>query len=448
MYNILHLKAPGNWINDPNGFIYYKGKYHLFYQYFPYEPMWGTMHWGHAVSEDLVHWQHVGIAVYPSKHYDCNGVFSGSAIEIDDKLCLYYTAVRYVEEEPEYIHMYSNHGTIQSQARIVSEDGFHFDNIHNKEQVLGAIMDTSIADPKECRDPKVWKEQDTFYMCLASTHLKDEGVLLIYESKDGKMWTLNSRVQDKSLGIILECPDMFQVDGKRILVSSPIDILKGTEYPANQAVCRYATFDGGAKRLIIEEEYTFFDYGMELYAPQSNVDEEGRRVVIAWLRMPAPVDPVYNTAAQGLPWNGMMCLPRVVTVREGQLYTSVHPRVRKYFEDEGQKVKGKSFAQDGYEETVCGENHRIVAKLSNGERLDVYGYVIGLQDGCVWTDRSKVIGEHSKLHKVCRTPYAGEECELEIYLEPNMVEVYVNDGMWVVSSWVALGKSERRKVVS
>lgn len=56
--DFLHLKAPGNWINDPNGFIYYEGKYHLFYQRFPYAPMWGTMHWGHAISTDLVHWQH------------------------------------------------------------------------------------------------------------------------------------------------------------------------------------------------------------------------------------------------------------------------------------------------------------------------------------------------------------------------------------------------------
>ena len=90
--DVLHLKSPVNWINDPNGFIYYKGKYHLFYQHFPYAPIWGTMHWGHAVSEDLVHWEHKKIALFPTKSYDRNGVFSGSAIEKDEKLYFYYSA--------------------------------------------------------------------------------------------------------------------------------------------------------------------------------------------------------------------------------------------------------------------------------------------------------------------------------------------------------------------
>ena len=92
----LHLKAPGNWINDPNGFIYYRGEYHLFYQHFPYAPRWGTMHWGHAVSRDLVHWEHLGVALYPTKSYDQNGVFSGSALELAGMLCLYYSAARYL----------------------------------------------------------------------------------------------------------------------------------------------------------------------------------------------------------------------------------------------------------------------------------------------------------------------------------------------------------------
>ena len=92
MKDCVHLKAPGNWSNDPNGFIYYQGEYHLFYQHFPYAPRWGTMHWGHAVSRDLVHWEHLGVALFPTKDYDRNGIFSGSALEIDGRMHLYYSA--------------------------------------------------------------------------------------------------------------------------------------------------------------------------------------------------------------------------------------------------------------------------------------------------------------------------------------------------------------------
>ena len=128
MENLLHLRAPGNWMNDPNGFIYYQGKYHLFFQYFPYAPEWGTMHWGHGVSEDLVHWKHLGLALFPTKQYDRNGVFSGSALEKDGKLYLYYSAVRYLKTDDEDIHRALGNHFETSQALVTSEDGFHFDN--------------------------------------------------------------------------------------------------------------------------------------------------------------------------------------------------------------------------------------------------------------------------------------------------------------------------------
>ena len=144
--DVLHLKSPVNWINDPNGFIYYKGKYHLFYQHFPYAPIWGTMHWGHAVSEDLVHWEHKKIALFPTKSYDRNGVFSGSAIEKDEKLYFYYSAVRYLEQDEENIHLSKNDQIETSQAMLISEDGEKFDNWNGKKQIIPVIRDEEIAD--------------------------------------------------------------------------------------------------------------------------------------------------------------------------------------------------------------------------------------------------------------------------------------------------------------
>ena len=199
MRNVLHLKAPGNWINDPNGFIYYKGKYHLFYQHFPYAPVWGTMHWGHAVSEDLVHWEHQGIALFPTKEYDQNGVFSGSALEVDGKLYLYYSAVKYLEAESENIHMAKNGKFETSQALVISEDAVHFDNWKEKMQIIPVNHDDAQAHAVHTRDPKVWKEGDTYYMALGSTFREETGRLVIYTSKDGIHWDFANQMLDLSL---------------------------------------------------------------------------------------------------------------------------------------------------------------------------------------------------------------------------------------------------------
>ena len=89
-----HLSVRTGWLNDPNGFSYYKGEYHLFYQYYPYEAKWGSMHWGHAVSKDLLHWEYLPAALAPDEAYDKDGCFSGSAVVLPDgRHLLMYTCV-------------------------------------------------------------------------------------------------------------------------------------------------------------------------------------------------------------------------------------------------------------------------------------------------------------------------------------------------------------------
>ena len=89
-----HLTPRTGWMNDPNGFSWYKGQYHMFYQYYPYESKWGPMHWGHAVSRDLLHWEYLPAALAPDEFYDMDGCFSGSAIELSDgRQMLMYTGV-------------------------------------------------------------------------------------------------------------------------------------------------------------------------------------------------------------------------------------------------------------------------------------------------------------------------------------------------------------------
>lgn len=446
MKDILHLRAPGNWINDPNGFIYYKGKYHLFYQHFPYAPVWGTMHWGHAVSEDLVHWEHLGVALFPTKSYDQNGVFSGSAIEVDDKLYLYYSAVRYVETDDENIHQAHEEKYETSQAMVISEDGFHFDNWKNKRQIIPVSRDEEIANVTHTRDPKVWRDGEDYYMILGSTYAEQEGRVLFYKSRDALEWEYVSQYCDKRYGRILECPDLFAVGGEYVFIGSPMYLMEdGLEY-ANHTVCALADFEKETCRLRLPEEYQLVDYGMDLYAAQTNVDSEGRRVMIAWMRMPETVEEPGEH-----PWNGMMCIPRVVEVADGHIYFRVHPEVERFFREEvaadeltavkepeaGSSAADLAGQEDAVREISWDRPYRIKTVLREGEGLDIGGYRIWVENGAVKADRSRVFNDIKGYRLQAETPKIEAECEsgyaLDIFVDKNIVETFIDHGQYVLS---------------
>ncbi len=418
--DVLHLRAPGNWMNDPNGFIYFRGKYHLFYQYFPYGPIWGTMHWGHAVSDDLVRWEHGDIALFPTKGYDRNGVFSGSALEKDGKLYLYYSAVRYLEEDAENIH-YAPHDFYEtSQAVLVSEDGVKFDNWKEKSQIIPVCRNEETANAVHTRDPKVWKENGIYYMVLGSTYREQVGRAVFYRSENGVDWEYANQLRDGQFGRILECPDVFRIGEDYIFLGSPMYVSEDEPGYQHHAVCARADFDEKTCGLTLLSECRYVDYGLDLYAAQTNVDEEGRRVMFAWMRMPEEVK-----APDRKPWIGMMCQPRVIELEGGHIYFRIHPNVEKYFEKE---TAEKS--------TMRGMPCRIRTVLGKGESLNAGGYRIWEEDDRIWTDRSRVYAGIRGHKLVSSTPGLAGRYELDIFVSPSLIEVFVNEGQYVISSVV------------
>lgn len=415
----MHLRAPGNWMNDPNGFIYYKGKYHLFYQHFPYAPVWGTMHWGHAVSEDLVHWEHLGIALFPTKAYDQNGVFSGSAVEKEGKLYLYYSAVRYLETDEENIHSAYKDRYETSQAMLVSKDGYSFDNWRDKRRIIPVIMDEKLANRTHTRDPKVWRDKDFYYMALGSTYEEREGRVLFFRSRDGERWEYVNQYQSEQFGRILECPDIFKVNDSYVFMGSPMYAAEdGLEYP-HFAMCGLVQFHPVTCEMRMVQKSRLVDYGMDLYAPQTNVDKEGRRVMIAWMRMPKAVE-----KEGGKPWNGMMCLPRVVEAAGGHIYFRVHPEVEGYF------AKEIPIRELGNGRRVP---YRLKTELGEGEELNIGGYRLWVEEDTLKADRSKVYGGLKGYRLSASTPKLGGRYELDIFVDGNLIEVFVNGGQYVLS---------------
>lgn len=426
--DILHLKAPGCWINDPNGFIYYKGKYHLFYQCFPYAAIWGTMHWGHAVSEDLIHWEHLGIALFPTKSYDANGVFSGNAIEIDGKMVLYYTGVKYLAQNPENCHLALHDLYECSQVRITSEDGYHFDNYHDKELVYPVFSD-AIGNYNHTKDPKVWKKKDNYYMILGSTNKLQVGRLIVSRSKDSVNWNVVSVLEDARLGQILECPDLFEMNGKYYLLASAINKVTEAEGYDALTVCGQVDFDEESGKVSLTHSLDYVDYGEDLYATQTTLDKEGRRVFLSWMRMPSEIKDTESRKE----WNGMMCSPRVLGEQDGKLTFDLHPDVRSYFSEKLTEEEKTAFFRQ-QRGLWLGKT-----RMKNGDRINIGGYRIWMENHVLYADRTEVfeVGNTPVIpKKQFELPLAGEDHELTIVVDDHLIEIYVDHGKYVLSNVV------------
>ena len=411
----IHFKAPNCWINDPNGFIWYKGRYHLFYQCFPYSAHWGRMHWGHAVSTDLVNWDEKGIALFPSKTDDRSGCFSGSAIEYEDKMYIYYTGVNYTEEDPENINCCINDTFTAAQLMITSEDGMKFDNITDKKTVIPPIEDKKIGDKNHTRDPKVWRGKDAWYMVLGSTVDKN-GRLLFYKSSDLKTWQYLNYCEKDGFGWMWECPDFFEIDGKGVTIFSPMGFFNDGNGYDSVAVCMLSSFDENTGKMELSENYQLFDYGIDLYAPQSTTDKDGNRVVIAWARMPEAI------ITEKGEWCGMMCIPRIVDVKNNHVYIRPHTNVKNSF-----VTKLSAPKKSGY---------MLKTTLKNGESINVGGYVIKRENDKIATDRSEVFNIKGNYRLIAETPVINDGYELEIYVDEHLVEVFINNGEYVISNVV------------
>ena len=412
-----HLTAPNNWVNDPNGFIYFKGYYHLFYQYFPYGPRWGTMHWGHAVSRDLVTWEHRGIALYPSTYEDQNGCFSGSALVKDGKLYLVYTGVRYEVVNPEDPHTSLHDQFEAAQLMIASEDGFHFDNDTGKTVIIPPVTDTKIGDRTHTRDPKIWRGKDAWYLILGSTVGEQYGEVLFYRSEDLHTWTYQNKAwKGPDYGWMWECPDFFETEEGGVLLLSPMGILRDGERKENHSICFPVEFTERTCRMEIPDRYQFIDYGLDLYAPQTTCDAEGRRVMEGWIRMPEPTE-------EG--WIGMFCSPRVVERKNGHIYFRMHPHVRAAFSRE---IDGPAQAPEA--------GYRAVFELKEGEEANVGGFRIVREGNRIRTDRTAVYPAVKGARLVSETPELAEGCQVEVLVDEHLVEVYLNGGEYVISNAV------------
>ncbi len=293
-----HFQLQKGWLNDPNGPIYFGGKYHLYFQYNPIWPDYAGTYWGHAVTEDLIRWEEAEPALMPTEPYENGGgCWSGSTLVHEGRLYAFYTAVS------------REHG--QRQCVAVSEDGYHFTKYeHNP-----VIREVPPEGSHEFRDPKVFAFGDGFCMLVASGRDKMARILR-YTSQDlynweykgvffeSDKWNSHPELPD-FFGTIrhshFECPDFFPFNGKYMLVISLIyAVTHSTQYI-------WGDFDG---ETFVPLSYFNPEIGPDLYATQSFEAADGRRLAIGWMHH------CWKDVTKGLPYAGAMSIPRELFFNE------------------------------------------------------------------------------------------------------------------------------------
>lgn len=442
-----HAMPEIGWCNDPNGFVYFGGKVHLFYQYNPYSSAWDTMHWGHATSKDFVKWEYQPVALAPDMPYDESGCFSGSAIEKDGMLYLMYTGV-------------DSNGN-QQQCIAFSPDGIEFtkplvDPVISSAQV-GAGMST-----KDFRDPYVFSREGVYYS-IVGTKAEARGNIALYRSVDLLNWEFvgycMNGTDPKSdnfyqLNAVYECPCFAGVDGKQILICSPQFLPQdGCKFENVHSVVYMAggfDFDTGRFHY---DKFEEIDGGFDFYAAQTTAMPDGRVILTAWMQM---WDRFLPSQPDG--WAGAMILPRELRYKNGRLYQNPVREIEKYRAGKIEKkdialgaepVRIEGLAGDTLELTAEfeeGNAEQFGVKLFEGEDHETLVYYDAeRQEVTLDRSRSGVVIEGVEANNSTRSvsvPVSDGKIKFRIFLDNTSVEVFVNDGYAALTANVYADESD------
>ncbi|UPK79339.1 sucrose-6-phosphate hydrolase [Proteus vulgaris] len=302
-----HLAPVTGLLNDPNGFCFDGEYYHLFYQWNPLSCEHKHKCWGHWRSKDLITWQHQPIALLPDEFYDKDGCYSGSAAIYQGKLTLCYTGNVKFED--------GSRTAWQCLAVENQQGGF---------DKLGPVLGLPEGYSGHVRDPKIWQYNDVWYMVLGAQNLDKQGKVLLYRASHLYQWQLVGELAGSYLGgladagYMWECPDLFELDDRFILLTCPQGIKREQQRFLNSHSSAYLIGDFDYSTLQFQHgDLVELDAGFEFYAPQTTL-ANGRRLLFGWMGVPDGEEMYQPTIANG--WIHQMTCPRELHIKEGKLY--------------------------------------------------------------------------------------------------------------------------------
>lgn len=398
-----HFTSPANWMNDPNGTIFINGEYHLFYQMNPYSTRWGHMHWGHAVSSDLVHWRHLPIALVPDSTSGEKHCFSGCCVEQDSEPILFYTSIGGPLWPLD----------ILLGAKQKAKQGSP--NLQIWEALPADYAITQKIHPRrvrQWRDPYIWLENGIWNMVLAGQSAGEKfGSVFLYRSPDLKDWQFVDRICSGE-GVwfpqkFWECPNLIPMDGNHLLLISPVA----------QVVYTLGRLDND--NYLTGYWYTF-DHGQDFYATNTFQTPEGT-AVIGWIKVPG------NGS-----WHGCLSLPRLVSKGATGLQVIPHPALQS-LRQEHQIISTRG---NTARFILNGSSLEINARIQPGEQ-DLVGFILSDDEEeypLILDLDSQEFACLDEFRNLERFSEYGQEIELHIFIDHSVVEVYLNQKE-IFTSW-------------
>lgn len=415
-----HLMPPVGWLNDPNGLCELNGTYHIYYQYSPTDVYGKLKHWGHYSTKDFINFKSEPMAIFADNELDKSGAYSGSTFIKDNKMHVFYTGNVKEEGDHDYIKSGRQHNTIY----LTSEDGINF----SEKKCLMKNVDYPSDVSCHVRDPKVYEKNGLYYMVLGARTLGDIGCILVYESNDLINWKYINRIQTKEkFGYMWECPDVFDLDNKTILITCPQGIeQEGIKYE-NIYENGYFFMDNIVENTKLSE-FNELDDGFDFYAPQTFEDEKNRRILIGWMGLPDI--PYTNEVTVKENWQHALTIPRVLCISNNKLY-------QKPIEELKNLRKSKKIYDLNKVRSIITENNVYELNINLKEKINCFKMNLR-------SDVELFFENNIFTLKLGKSGYGRDERHiyidflqnLQIYSDTSSLEIFINNGEKVMTTRV------------
>ena len=413
--NKYHLMPPVGFLNDPNGLCQVNDTYHISFQYSPAMDL--KKGWGHYSTKDFVHYKQYEPLIVADSDYDKDGAYSGSAFVENNEIHYFYTGNIKLAGDYDYIY----HGRVSNVIHCTSKDGIHL----SKKELLLSNEDYPSDMTCHVRDPKIIKINDRYYMCLGARDKNSVGCVLIYESDDLMNWHYLSRITSKEpFGYMWECPDIFELDGRLVLMTCP----QGIDYQENKYENIYENgyflLDDIRKNQVVSNFHSL-DRGSDFYAQQTFQDQNGRRILIGWMGLP---ETKYSDPCLENGWIHSLTLPRVLTLIENHIYQYPIAELRQLRNNHISIHLDKNETYDY--KTNCVELHVKPHKQS---------FCIQLREDTVLSYENHIFSltiNQSGYGRTCKHIEIDHMDEITIFSDHSTLEIFINHGEYTMSSLI------------